>query len=73
MRTAMVVDMGLARLKQVTSPDLRRMLLAYTVSTVGTLLGSGVVLWIAITQFGVSGGEARLVHRAFRDRGAAAR
>ncbi|SCL21105.1 Predicted arabinose efflux permease, MFS family [Micromonospora pallida] len=65
MRTATVVDMGSAELKQVavpvTSPDLRRMLLAYTVSTVGTLLGSGVVLWIAITQVGVSGGELGLL------------
>ncbi|MEU4570239.1 MFS transporter [Micromonospora sp. NPDC023956] len=44
-----------------TSPDLRRMLLAYTVSTVGTLFGSGVVLWIAITEVGVSGGELGLL------------
>ncbi|XTZ13715.1 MFS transporter [Micromonospora echinospora] len=43
------------------SPDLRRMLLAYTVSTVGTLLGSGVVLWIAITEVGVGGGELGLL------------
>ncbi|MFE0588424.1 MFS transporter [Micromonospora echinospora] len=46
------------------SPDLRRMLLAYTVSTVGTLLGSGVVLWIAITEVGVGGGELGLLSGA---------
>lgn len=44
-----------------TPPDLRRMLAAYSVSTVGTLFGSGVVLWIAITQVGVSGGELGLL------------
>ncbi|BCJ65700.1 MFS transporter [Polymorphospora rubra] len=37
------------------------MLLAYTVSTVGTLFGSGVVLWIAITEVGVSGSELGLL------------
>lgn len=44
-----------------SSPDLRRLLVAYTVSTFGTLLGSGVVLWIAITQADVSGGELGLL------------
>ena len=44
-----------------TSPDLRRLLLAYTVSMFGTLVGSGVVVWVAITSAEVDGRELGLL------------
>lgn len=41
--------------------DLRRMLLAYTISLFGALLASGIVAWIAITDTGVSGSQLGLL------------
>ena len=43
------------------APDLRRLLLAYTVSMFGTLVGSGVVVWVAITSADVTGRELGLL------------